>query len=99
MAAAGILAAHPWSASAAPVLVQFIVTGAGPGAGPHVCLFLEDGTPTPTSFATYAAYAPSFRGGDGDAEIVTGPGAGGGPHVRISGRQAADARLDDPRVR
>ena len=89
-AVAGFLVAQPWSASAAPVVVDLIVTGAGPGAGPHVRLFHADGAETPTSFA---AFAPSFRGGvdvamgdlDGDdiPEIITGAGPGGGPHVRV----------------
>jgi hypothetical protein len=66
-----------------------IVTGAGPGGGPHVKTFGADGVRR----AEFFAYEPSFRGGvrvtagdlDGDteAEIVTGAGAGGGPAVRV----------------
>lgn len=67
-----------------------ILTGAGPGGGPHVRVFRSDGTPVGAGFL---AYDPGFRGGvavgggdlDGDrrAEVVTGAGPGGGPHVRI----------------
>jgi hypothetical protein len=66
-----------------------IVTGAGPGGGPHVRTFTAQGVPIGNGFF---AYAPGFRGGvfvaggdladGGAAEIVTGAGAGGGPHVR-----------------
>ncbi|MEY2426601.1 MAG: hypothetical protein QOI61_2173 [Actinomycetota bacterium] len=66
-----------------------IVTGAGPGGGPHVRTFTAQGAPIGDGFF---AYAPGFRGGvfvaggdldeGGAAEIVTGAGAGGGPHVR-----------------
>jgi len=67
-----------------------IITGAGPGGGPHVRVW---------SGATFAelggffAYDPAFPGGvnvaaadvdgDGLADIVTGAGPGGGPHVRV----------------
>ena len=63
--------------------VAEIVTGAGPGGGPHVRGFSGSGAPTPLSFF---AYAPGFRGGVfvgvADSEVITGAGAGGGPHVR-----------------
>ncbi len=68
-----------------------IITGAGPGGGPHVRIFGTDGT----AAGQFFAYAKSFRGGitvtsgdvngDGRAEIITGAGPGGGPHVRIFG--------------
>ncbi|TAK04907.1 hypothetical protein EPO33_02820 [Patescibacteria group bacterium] len=67
-----------------------IVTGAGPGGGPHVRVFSGDGRVRDRGFF---AYDPRFRGGisvavgeltgDGRAEIVTGAGPGGGPHVRV----------------
>jgi len=66
-----------------------IVTGAGPGGGPHVRIFRQDGT----AIGGFMAYTTTFRGGvsiaagdldgDGKSEIVTGAGPGGGPHVRI----------------
>jgi len=67
-----------------------IVTGAGPGGGPHVEVF--DGA-TNAVLRSFFAYGAGFTGGvwvaagdvngDGKAEIITGAGAGGGPHVRV----------------
>ncbi len=66
-----------------------IITGAGPGGGPHVRAF--SGLDF-TELAGFFAYDAAFSGGvtvaagdiDGDllADIITGTGAGGGPHVR-----------------
>lgn len=75
-----------------------IVTGAGPGGGPHVRVFNASGTPTPTSFFPYDV---GFKGGvrvaasnlddNGPAEIVTGAGPGGGPHVKVFDSTGAPA--------
>jgi hypothetical protein len=64
-----------------------IVTGAGPGGGPHVRVFDRAGV----ALSGFYAYAADFTGGvytaagraTGAANIVTGPGAGGGPHIRV----------------
>ncbi|PYR76291.1 MAG: hypothetical protein DMF86_12800 [Acidobacteria bacterium] len=67
-----------------------IITGAGPGGGPHVEVFSGR---TGALIRSFFAYAPAFTGGvrvaagdlngDGRAEIITGAGPGGGPHVRV----------------
>lgn len=66
-----------------------IVTGAGPGGGPHVEVFSgQDGS----LLQSFMAYDPAFAGGvfvaagdldnDAFADVITGADAGGGPHVR-----------------
>jgi hypothetical protein len=67
-----------------------IVTGAGPGGGPHV--IVRSGR-TLSYLASFYAYDPSFRGGvsvaagdlndDGVTDVITGAGPGGGPHVIV----------------
>src|SRR5262249_4446833 len=69
-----------------------IITGAGPGGGPHVKVF--DGQ-TGALVQSFFAYDPSFTGGvyvaagnyEGPngrhADILTGPGLSGGPNVKV----------------
>jgi len=67
-----------------------IVTGAGPGAAPHVKVF--DGA-TNAIISQWYAYPASFTGGvyvaagdlgnDGNIEVITGAGAGGAPVVAV----------------
>ncbi len=67
-----------------------VITGAGPGGGPHVKAF---DIATGAVLASYYAYTPTFTGGvavaagdldgGGKADIVTGAMAGGGPHLRV----------------
>lgn len=84
------LAAGQGESQGAVALQHMIVTGPGPGGGPHVALFKASDARNQINFF---AYAPGFSGGvdvalgdldgDGRLEIITGPGPGGGPHVRV----------------
>jgi Bacterial Ig domain/FG-GAP-like repeat len=67
-----------------------IITGAGPGGGPHVRVLsgadfsqLASFFPFDPAFAGGVSVASSDVNGDGFADIITGAGPGGGPHVRI----------------
>jgi hypothetical protein len=73
-----------------------IVTGAGPGGGPHVIVAKPNQAGSGARvIASWFAYDPAFHGGvrvavgefDGDTtdgkEVVTAPGPGGGPDVRV----------------
>jgi hypothetical protein len=67
-----------------------VVTGTGPGGGPHVKVF--DGRSL-QEFRSFFAFDPAFRGGvtvaagdvtgDGRADIIAGAGPGGEPRVRV----------------
>jgi hypothetical protein len=68
-----------------------IVTGAGPGGGPHVRVFNPDGSKMAGQIGEgFYAYGAEFHGGvrvaagnfSGTPLIITGAGPGGGPHVR-----------------
>lgn len=76
------------------------VTGAGPGAGPHVKVFSGA---TGAELRSFFAFDPGFAGGvfvaagdvdgDGQADIVTGAGAGATPHVKVfSGATGGELR-------
>jgi hypothetical protein len=67
-----------------------IITGAGPGGGPHVEVFSGA---TGARLLSFFAFDPTFHGGvfvaggdvngDGTADIITAPGAGGWSQVRV----------------
>src|SRR5262245_49162580 len=69
--------------------VADIITGAGPGGGPHVQVF--DGIYPHRLLTSFFAFDPMFTGGvfvasgdlngDGFADIIAAAGPGGGPHV------------------
>ncbi|MGH9879953.1 MAG: FG-GAP repeat domain-containing protein, partial [Pyrinomonadaceae bacterium] len=72
-----------------------VITGAGPGGGPHVKVF--DGANL-VVLRSFFAFDPTFTGGvrvaagdvngDGLSDIVTGAGPGGGPHVKVFDSQS-----------
>jgi lysophospholipase L1-like esterase len=86
--------------AANPDLLE-VVTGAGPGGGPHVRVFgVNAVTGAVAPAAGFFAYDPMFAGGvfvaagdltgDGVPDVVTGAGPGGGPHVEVfDGRTGA----------
>jgi hypothetical protein len=80
--------------------VMDVVTGAGPGGGPHIKVF--DGN-TQEMIRSFLAYAPAFTGGvfvgaadidsDGRADIITGTDEGVTAHVKVfSGQTGAELR-------
>jgi hypothetical protein len=90
-----------------------IVTGAGPGGGPHVRVFdAVTAEQIPGPLGGFFAYSPDFPGGvrvaagdidgDGVADVITGAGPGGGPHVRVfdgaSGDEVSGFYAFDPWV-
>jgi hypothetical protein len=72
--------------------VAELITGAGPGGGPHVRVWSLAGGHI-TELASFFAFDAAFRGGvsvavgdltgDGVAELATGTGPGGSPDVRV----------------
>ena len=74
--------------------VPDIITGAGPGGGPHVRVFDGvNGQQLAGPLGSFFAFDSSFTGGvfvasgdvngDGRADLIVGAGAGGGPHVKV----------------
>jgi hypothetical protein len=79
--------------------VDNVITGAGPGGGPHVRVFSIGAngavTQIPGPLGSFMAFNPNFRGGvnvaagnvGGSAvtgdQLIVGAGPGGGPHVRV----------------
>lgn len=76
-----------------------LITGAGPGGGPHVKVTWFK-KPQVTGFMAYAEnirhginVACGDVNGDGSIEIVTGARSGGGPHVRIFDAQTGELKF------
>jgi hypothetical protein len=78
-----------------------VITGAGPGGGPHVIVWKVSGSSLVQVGGGFFAYGSNFAGGvtvatgdvngDGKDEIITGPGAGGGPDVEVNSFSVANA--------
>lgn len=75
-----------------------IITGAGPGGGPHVRVFSGADL---TVIKEFLAYDAKFRGGidvaaaktaSNAGAVITSPLAGGGPHVRVFNMDGTIAR-------
>jgi hypothetical protein len=76
-----------------------VITGAGPGGGPHVRVLRWSGNAF-VELASFLVYDPGFRNGifvaagnlagDPRAEILTAADAGGGPHLRVWTGSGAD---------
>ena len=72
--------------------VSELITGAGPGGGPHVRVWSVMGGSV-SELTGFFSYHPAFPGGvsvavgdvtgDGVGDLITGAGPGGGPHVRV----------------
>jgi hypothetical protein len=67
-----------------------LITGAGPGGGPHVRVFdgrsgavLHDFFAFDAAFKGGVSVAAGDVNGDGRADLVAGAGPGGGPHVKV----------------
>lgn len=77
---------------AANLINRLIITGAGPGGGPHIRGFDTEGVANYYPNNLFA-YSTAFRGGvrlatgdidnDNKDEIIIGAGPGGGPQVRV----------------
>lgn len=87
------------SVVACPHALGDIITGAGPGAGPHVKVFDSQSA---NELDSFFAYDVNFSGGvrvaagdvtgDGTPDIITGAGPGGGPHVKVFDGLSGDER-------
>lgn len=78
-----------------------IITGAGPGGGPHVKVFNGQTGDQLDSFFAFQGFsggvfvAAGDVTGDGRADIITGADAGGGPHVKVFSGASSTIILHD----